>query len=287
MYADLARLLDPDVRYGDRKPQHNAELDPHWNVSFHHGLLDGPLGMGQTYATRGRVGFETTAGGASYGLTQDGRGLKLPGATSGVSTNAAGSISWWPSLTRGSIIAAFRAAWAASSPPVGNMQIGAIHNTTGGDWICQFGVLFSGALYFGWLNNGVESRVLAVSATGLWAAGDLVTIGFSYSPRGSQAFVKGRQIGSTSTPPSTFDKRNDANTVLGLGYDPKSGSNTSWQSTILNFTVLDRELDEREWGWIQQNPLSWQYRPGTIANMITPAVVPPPAGPLQTAVSMM
>lgn len=290
MYADFGRLLDPDVRYGNRKPQYNAEPDPYWRPAVHTSFME-PIGSQKPRMFCSRAKFSCSVlneGDETVINSRDGRALHLPNAGAMIWAICSTDTDFWPNMTRGSFVIVFRASTASTSPPGSSIAAGNIHNNNGGDWIVQVGQIFSSAMSFGWYNNGTDSRILSISLTGLWAAGDLVTLGFSYSPKGSTAYVNGRQVGTTATAPATWNKSTDTNTKIAIGGDPSfpSSTSSSWRSDILSYTILDRELDAREWAWIHQNPLSWLYMPGTISNMISPAIVLP-SSVNQAAVTIM
>jgi hypothetical protein len=268
-YADLARLLDPDIRYGDRKSQFNADLDPHWRVALHHNLGSGPWGD-EVYQTRGTALAATASGGPGFIQTKDGIALGLTAGSHGqvcpLNTGA-----FWPNQTRGAFVLCFRATYASGSPPTTNTNILEIGDVTGGTWLIQACNDFSGTMEFGWYNNGTDTRV-SCSNSSRWASGDLVTIGFDYSPTGTRAYIKGVQVASTATAPSTFDQRG-ANTHLGIGCGGQASTPAhSWQSPLLYMTILDRELDVREWGYIQQNPLSWMFAPSALSQPFLAAI---------------
>lgn len=286
MFTDFRRVLDSDVRYGDRKSQTGAEFDPHWQVGLHWDFRQA-LGAAPVPA-RARATFPGNNDDGAFILqTPYGRALRVPNNGSGMKGICSTDIAFWPNMVRGTKIICFTAGWASGSPPVNSLTPGNVHNNSGGDWIIQGGHMFSGSLSFGWYNNGTDTRVLGVSNSGLWVAGDLVTMGFSYSPKGTQAYVKGRMVGSTGTAPSTWDRSTLTATVFGVGFDPSfpSSGDTGWHSDLLSYTWLDRELDEREWDWIHRNPLSWPYEPGPLWGMVPEPIAP--AAIIQSAVSMM
>lgn len=277
MMYGLSALLDPDTRYSSRKPQFATLFDPRWRVAMYHGF--GPIG--RPYLARGVMPFALDGG--TLVNTIDGPTLRGSGGGASVLT---GNVSFSPSTIAGTFILTFRAVSASSSPATGNSHALTAQQYGGGTWIIQTADDFVGTLNFGWFNNGTDSRV-NISNAGLWASGDLVTIGFSYSGLGTRAYVKGKNVASTGTAPSTFDTRTTGGGLnWGIGEDPNNGSGTRWGHDILNAVILDRALNDQEWGFIQQNPLNWPFLPDTefnadllLANVAVPIT--------QTAVSMM
>lgn len=271
--GDVNRLLDPDVCYGDRKSQFSNALDPRWNISLHTNIGMGNVGPRVFYLTRGSITF--THLDATIGMTRDGVGLLLPNTTSGLGGDTP---TYWPNLTRGSMLITFRATQASDTPATGIPFV--FTNLAGGEWEIHIS-RFSGIYHFGWYNNGTDTRATCTAAS-RWNVGDLVTIGFDYSPTGTRGYINGIQVANNTTPPSTFDKRG-VGSSLGLGYFGAS-QNTGWQNPILTWTILDRELTTQEWEYIQRNPLSWMYSPSPIGLLLD---LPLSSGILQTAVSMM
>lgn len=261
---DAARFIDPDLRDGYRKAQFKtaADLDPRWRVSLHHNLGTS-LGLGRglysPYVSRGDLRMFLDGG--SFGITRDGWALRLPADTAGLVTNTGGLMAWWPAA-EGSFVSTFRASWASSSPPTGNVNIAYVSNLTGGTFVLQPGDIFSGTLFCGWVNGGTDTRA-SFSASGLWASGDLVQLGCSWGPAGTFVYVNGKLVGSNATAASV-PAFSATGAAMGIGQSPNTGGanpNAGWQSPILVTTFLDRTLNASEWREIATRPLNWMFRP--------------------------
>lgn len=284
----ILRSLDSDLRSTQRKPIHADRFDPRWQLAMYHGLNVGPHGqIGRPYCVRGGLPF-VLSGGASGNTLY---GPALIGATGGTNHGGcevlAANISFGLNTVEGTIITTFRAKAASGSPPINNTHYMTFQQYVGGTWIVAAMNNFSGTCYFGWYNNGTDSRV-TVSQSGLWAAGDLVVVGFSYSPLGTRAFVKGKLVASSGTAPSTFNTRTTGGGLnLGISEDPNpSAGLTSGGDDMLNAVILDRALRDTEWSEIASEPLSWMFD-GDDKFIAISAQAVAATGIVQTAVTMM
>jgi hypothetical protein len=271
------RFLDPDLRER-RSPQFNSEFDPRWQVSFYHGLFNGPYGqIGRPYTSRGNAAFALRGG--VRAVTPYGPGMYC--GSDGAQAVAA-NLSYAPSPTQGTFISLTRPSLASSSF-VSN-YLARLWQFSGGVWIVDAGTFSSASLYFGWYNNGTDTRV-NVGAAGLWAANDLVQTGFSYSGRGTRAFINGKLVASSATAPSTFDTRTTGGGLsFEIGEDANPGG-SSWLGTIFSCCILDRALSDGEWGEIATDPFSWMFEPSAISRVFLPPAIGG-AGPKQYAVTV-
>lgn len=287
----LGEVLDPDVRYSGRKPQFAALFDPRWQVAMYHGIGAGNFGpTARPYAARGTLPFVLAS--SAITMTRDGNALTpvgTSGAGGGMNVQHANIVGVAPSTVQGTFIVTFRAVTASNAPAVNSNYAMALSQLVGGTWLVQVANDFSNSLYFGWYNNGTDTRV-NVSDAGLWAAGDLVTLGFSYSPIGTRAFAKGKLIASSGTAPSTFNTLTTGSGLnWGIGQDPNpSAGNSRFGHSILDALVLDRALTDSEWAHIQHNPLNWPFLPDAELNAdLLLTSVAGAAAAAQTAVSMI
>lgn len=281
MTDGFGRILDPAFGLPQRSPQLAPEFDPYWAVSLFYGpgntfgsAVGGSVGpvhgvnvLGGLYASRGilRAGHGFTSGGTggTGGLIVPSRyGWALrtahDGTTTGSGTFEDSVLSWYPSLTTGSLIVVFEALSGSVNSSGSNIPFayGTTPLGSGSAKFLEINNFSDGNLYAGWFDGAWR---LITSATGLWSTGDLVVMAVTWdASAGQDIWINGVQKNSTATI-TTTNLTGDLSNTFFIGGD---GSTTGgFTHNILGIAVLDRRLNAVDLGYIQQNPLTWAFQP--------------------------
>lgn len=259
--AEALATLDPDAAFPTRKPQFNGLFDPRWGVSFYHGCGSGPYATAP-YINRGVMPAMTFVGSATMSPRQDGWGVaaSAAGAVDGYRVTGA-AITYAPSQTRGTSLICFRA--PVDSDFDTSSRIMLLYGDSAYTLFTVFQT-FGASLYGGWFNAG--ERAIA-SRTGLWKAGDLVTLAVAYDSAVATKqtlYVNGVSKATGPGVPGNFS--GNAGNIISIGGSSVDGNGSEWP--ILYAMFADRQYTAEELAWIARNPLNWMFLPGPVGAVI-------------------
>lgn len=213
------------------------------------------------FITRGTAPFALASGDFSGG--KGGKGLS--GSSAGVLDATASGTTYNPNATVGTVVVFTEPGFS----PTDGVQHEAFSMTVTTLNTNYFQLLkFSdNQMYMGFLTGGTGNRVIT-SASGLWAAGDMVSFGYSWNPAHVvKAYVKGKLIGSNSGSVNA-PTVNSGFMNIGAYHGPPGGTiiwpwNTATKNaaSIYYVAIWDRELSPAEFLKLQTDPYTFLVFP--------------------------
>jgi len=260
-------MLAPELYIPSAKPQFSEQFHSRWFVDFYHGCGSGPF---CTYPYVGNGFLPRLEFSGTTTIVPDVYGWAVTGTVNESSDRYfcdGATITWAPPLSFGTFVIAFRAVKASDDTPGSNRRCYFFYgDKTTGAGNASFSILMTlaGNISAGWATSGATGRITA-SATGLWAAGELVVMHLIYGPSGQALYIStpskpANLIGTGAGTPGEFSGANNRVSIGGGDTDVRGCEDPIYYVTFIRHVMTFREI-----AWTAVDTMYWPFNPGSVS----------------------